>query len=250
MDFCLLNKGNCLKCQVKLTDINTPFSFYGSGYKCICKNCNTIPVCKGILPYFKQDIILNLQSNNIIPNLKIYICENIYDEITYIFTDKNDKGLNGNIIECFIDFMINIFILKNQKKQMSNTDYQIRKEKIKQQTHNKHIDNLYEFLIKIHNTYTIIETGKYIISDDNITGEIDIVCETCLIDIKVVKKIDFQKYFLQLIIYYCIYNNPNIIKLGIYDYYKGNIYWLETTNINILKIIYLIKSLNLQNGKM
>jgi hypothetical protein len=253
MDFCLLNRGNCLECQIKLTDINTPISFYGNGYKSVCKKCNTIPVCAGILPYFKKNVILNFETNNIIPILIDYNYENIYNEIPYILTNTNGNGDNGDqgvFIEDYIYLIINGFILKKNKKRMSKEEFLVIKDKIKQQTHDKHLYNLYMSFVKIHEDYTIVETEKYVRTIDNITGVIDIVCENCLIDIKVVKNVNIQKCFIQLILYHCILNNPNINKLGIYDYYKGKIYWLETININIIKLIEFIKSLNLQNGKI
>ena len=100
-----------------------------------------------------------------------------------------------------------------------------------------YIYTIKDFLVKLNNEYKIIDINKQYQNKDNISYEIDIICEKCLIDIKVVKTLcDIKKFWIQLIIYYCLINNKNIKKLGIYDYYRGNIYWLDTDEINIDKI--------------
>lgn len=217
--------------------------------------------CTKILSYFKKDKdILNLHKNNIIPNLLEFCSENIYAEIKYImyddneFYDKSNNGSNGNLIEDFIDFMIHGFILKQKRPKIcfidnrvpieNITDYETIKTELKHKQHDTHVKDIYDFFLKIHNEYNIIETqknvkfGKYI-------GTIDIVCEKCLIDIKCIKQQKFcsslmRKHFLQLIIYYCINNDINIKKLGIYDYYRGNIYWIDTQLIDRVKMIETI----------
>jgi len=165
-----------------------------------------------------------------------------------------NNGKNGILIEDFINFMIYVFILDESK--IININFSRRvvstieifdkiKTELKETHHNEHVKNLYDCFKNIHEKFIIIETNKYV-KNENLRGYIDIVCEKCLIDIKVVKKIDAtlrRKYFLQLILYYCAYNNPKIEQLGIYDYYRGNIYWINTIQINIQKIIDIIKTL-------
>jgi len=63
-----------------------------------------------------------------------------------------------------------------------------------------------------------------------------------LIDLKVYPKYHFSyREYLQLILYHCLYNKTMINKIGIYDYYNGEINFFDISNINktnILNIVY------------
>jgi hypothetical protein len=244
----------CRDCNIEITDETKSKNVR------FCKFCNII-TCTELLSHLNDKIIFDLQVNNFIPILSDNISEKIYDEIKYVMYDKSEfyekgnKGANGNLIEGFIDFIIHIFILNHTRRPNicfinmipieTIQDYEVVKNELNEIQHNDHVKQLYDFFQKIHNDYRIIETQKTV-KLKNFSGNIDIVCEKCLIDIKAVKKMYpslMRKQFLQLIIYYCIYGNKNIEKLGIYDYYRGYIYWINTEIIDVIKIIELMQNL-------
>ena len=252
----------CLKCKLKLTIENTPKSLYNGLFIYVCKKCNTLPVTKGILPYFKIDLINKLELKNCIPNLNNYLIEKIHNNIEYCNLAES-KSEHGYMIEALIHTIIEEQFFNNYnssfKSKMKyileynyNTDIKFNtvqeiSDFIKKITYENYISSIKEFLIKLNNEYKIIDINKKYQNKDNISYEIDIICEKCLIDIKVVKDLShIKKYWIQLIIYYCLINNKNIKRLGIYDHYRGNIYWLDTNEINIdeiyLEILQIKKS--------
>lgn len=118
-----LNNSNlkCLKCNSILTIDTTPISLYGRGYKYICKNCNTLPVWVGIIPYFKVNTINELENNGIIPILNNYITENIHNSIEYCNLAKS-KSEHRYMIEKFLNIVIqiNCFKYENNNKITNN----------------------------------------------------------------------------------------------------------------------------------
>jgi hypothetical protein len=74
-----------------------------------------------------------------------------------------------------------------------------------------------------------------------IYGIIDYILDDILLDLKVYSKYTFtHKEYLQIILYYCLYNKTSINKIGIYDFYNGEINLFDTTNIDKSKILNIV----------
>ena len=228
----------CMDCHKSFSIIYFPISLYSKNIKNVCMDCNTIPVCKGILPKFNTLFIKKLEIENVIPKLNLYTIEKIheplnYDELRKIF---DDILYYADVIES----QIGKLIVKAGNYDINWRNYDDKKTEVIDDILKVIYPYFEELSKKSKNNYI-----KYKLKYQNITGEIDILMDNCIIDIKAVKKCktNIRQYFIQLLIYYCLLpDNILIDRVGIYDHYNGNMYWLSVTSVSKDKLIEYIKN--------
>ena len=183
------NEKKCLHCNISLTINNTPISLYHKdGYKNICKKCNTLPVCAGIIPYFKVEIINSFENNNIIPILNNYITENIHNTIEYcnLAISKSEHGymietliyiiIQSNFLKNYSTHKNNLFKLhsllnnnyKNDNIIFNHNDIISMFNYINNIIYENYITDMKNFLISINNEYKIICYNKQFKNNDHI----------------------------------------------------------------------------------
>ena len=149
-------------------------------------------------------------------------------------------SIYGTIINEIIDYIIDKSKISN-KNDINNLLYQTKI--------NNNI-NIYEYIpiidfekiiVDFLKRYNNIDYQIYC-NNNKIYGVIDFIFDDMLIDLKVYSKYHFSyREYLQLILYHCLYNKTMINKIGIYDFYNGEINFFDISNINktnILNIVY------------
>lgn len=80
-----------------------------------------------------------------------------------------------------------------------------------------------------------------------IIGTLDLLGDDCIIEIKVRKQNVSYKDMLQAILYAALLGSPNIVRVGVYDFYKGVIHWVNITGQDCERLLQVV--LDLHNSR-